>query len=100
MKSCVARMAQATLSGQPEDRKPRGTRGTGRGARDGTQLSCSIPGEPAGERGVQMDETVEPISNKKSVLVRPCEAAKGKATSSKTTCWEMMMRLDERSKQQ
>lgn len=42
-----------------------------------------------------MDKAVEPISNKKSVLVRPCEAAKGKVASSKITCWEMMQ-LEER----
>jgi hypothetical protein len=60
--------------------KPRGISGAGqRGV--GVEVTAVV-------RWVQMVETVEPDSQRKSRSVRLCEAASGKLYSSKTTCRE------------
>lgn len=54
-------------------------------------------GDVHARSGIPMAKTKEHDSNKKSWLVRWGEAEKEKSTSSNTTCWETIMRLEEGS---
>jgi predicted transcriptional regulator len=54
---------------------------------------------PAGQSRVPMMETVELDSKRKSRLDRLGEAARGKLSSSKTTCQETIKQFVERSRQ-
>jgi hypothetical protein len=88
-------------------RKPGGTTGVGRLATGGSKPG-GISG--AGRRGARgevpamvrwfpMVETVGPDSKRKFRSVRLDEVARGKLSSSKTTCQERIRRFVERSRQ-
>jgi hypothetical protein len=73
------------------DSKPGGISGAGQWGAEGEG--------PAVVRWVPMVETVGPDSQRKSKSVRLGEPARGKLSSSETTCWETIRRFVERSKQ-
>jgi hypothetical protein len=88
-------------------RKPGGTAGVGRLATGGSKPGgisgagwWGARGEvPAVVRWVPMVEILRPNSQRKSMSVRLDEAVRGKLSSSKTTCREMIRRFVERSRQ-
>jgi hypothetical protein len=85
-------------------RKPGETTGAGRLATGGSKPGGisgagrqGVGGEvPVVVRWVPMVETVRPNSQRKSRSVRLGEAARGKLSSSKTTCWETIRLFVER----
>jgi hypothetical protein len=90
-----------------QGRKLGGTAGSGRLATGGSKpggISGAGRWGAGGEvtavvRWVPMVETVGPDSQRKSKSVRLDEAARGKLSSSKTTCRETIKRFVERSRQ-
>jgi hypothetical protein len=88
-------------------RNPGGTENAGRGATSGSKprgatevgWQAAMVVEPVGGSRVPMVETMEPGSKRKYRLVRWGEAARGKLSSSKTTCRETIRRFVERSRQ-
>jgi hypothetical protein len=100
-----ARATRGAAVGAVRSRNLRGTIGAGRGATSGSNPRGT---SRAGWQGATVPvvvsqvptvETVEPDSQRKSRSVGLGEAVRGKLSSSKTTCREMIKRFVERLRQ-
>jgi hypothetical protein len=100
------RAARGSAVGAAQGRNPGRTVGAGRGATSGSNSGGTSGAGwqgatvPAVVSRVSTMETVEPDSQRKSRLVELGEAARGKLSSSKTTCRETIRWFVERSRQQ